>query len=120
MENVRDYLQAGDLFVFPSEREAFGISVAEAMACGLPAVTTDIRGLSDVVVAGETARVVPAGDGDALYDAICFILENDAVAGAMGVAARRRAEQCFSQTSVVASYVRLVRELAAPRGKRSG
>jgi glycosyltransferase involved in cell wall biosynthesis len=118
VENVRDYLQASDFFVFPSEREAFGISVAEAMACALPVVTTSIKGLSDVVVEGETARVVPAGDGGALYDAICFVIENEAVAQAMGEAARRRAEQCFSQTGVVGGYLHLVRGLA-PKNKRA-
>ena len=38
VENVHEYLQVADIFVFPTENEAFGISLIEAMACGLPAI----------------------------------------------------------------------------------
>ncbi|MDH4030659.1 MAG: glycosyltransferase, partial [Chromatiales bacterium] len=110
--NVRDYLQAADVFVFPSEREAFGISVAEAMACALPVVTTDIEGISDVVVPGQTASVVAPGDGPALVDAICSLFDDEASAVALGDAGRRRAVEYFSETSVVASYLEMAVSLS--------
>ena len=113
--NVRDYLQAADVFVFPSEREAFGISVAEAMACALPVVTTNIEGISDVVVPGQTASVVVPGDGPALLDAICSLFGDEARAAALGDAGRRRAVEYFSETSVVSSYLEMAVSLSPSR-----
>jgi glycosyltransferase involved in cell wall biosynthesis len=50
VQNVSIYLQAADIFVFPTEKEAFGISLIEAMACGLPVISTDVGGLKDIIV----------------------------------------------------------------------
>ena len=49
------YLNAMDVFAFPSQSEGFGMALLEAMACGLPAVTTDQSGTQDVIQDGETA-----------------------------------------------------------------
>ena len=49
------YLNAMDVFAFPSQSEGFGMALLEAMACGLPAVTTDQSGTQDVVHDGDTA-----------------------------------------------------------------
>lgn len=111
VENVVDYLQAADLFVFPSHRESFGISVAEAMACGLPVVATDIEGLSDVIIHGETAMTVPVNDGDRLCDAVSYLLQNPAAQQSMGLAGRHRAERNFSETRIIDKYLELIRSL---------
>jgi glycosyltransferase involved in cell wall biosynthesis len=52
VQNVDEYLKASDVFVFPTTNEAFGISVIEAMACGLPVVATNVGGLKDILVHG--------------------------------------------------------------------
>jgi glycosyltransferase involved in cell wall biosynthesis len=102
--NVHEYLQAADLFVFPSEREAFGISVIEAMACGLPIVTTTVDGIRDVIRPGVDALGVPPRDDDALAEAILRVLEGGAEIRDLGTAARRRAVESFSTDQVVAAY----------------
>jgi glycosyltransferase involved in cell wall biosynthesis len=109
--NVHEYLQAGDLFVFPSEREAFGISVIEAMACGLPIVTTCIDGIKDIVRPGVDALVVPPGDDGALAAAMMQALDGGEAIAAMAAAARQRVLQRYSDGSVVAAYRDLLTEV---------
>ncbi len=108
---VGDYLRAADLFVFPSQRESFGISVIEAMACGLPVIASDIPGLSDVVVPEVTARLIPPQDEDALRGAITSLLNDRELQAQLGMAGRRRAEQNFSETRVIQSYADLIGDL---------
>ena len=110
VENIRDYLHAADLFVFPSRKESFGISVAEAMACGLPVAASDIPGLSDVVVPGVTAHVFPPNNADALYQIVCSLLNDDSLREQMGSAGRQRAETHFAEGAIIDSYVKLIRQ----------
>jgi glycosyltransferase involved in cell wall biosynthesis len=104
VERVHEYLQASDLFVFPTEREAFGISVVEAMACGLPIVTTTVDGVRDVVRPGVDALVVPPGDPAALARALRRVQAGNAALPDLGAAARERAVGDFSTGRVVAAY----------------
>lgn len=111
VRNVADYLRAADLFVFPSENEAFGISVIEAMACGLPVITTAAGGLRDLVQPHENGLVVPAGEHQPLYDALDTLLRQPTLAARLGDAARRTAEAHYSTASVIDRYVSLLAEL---------
>lgn len=63
-----DLLAAATVFAFPSRYEGFGLPTLEAMAAGVPVVTTDVPALVEVV--GEAATVVPRGDEEALADAL--------------------------------------------------
>jgi len=102
--NVHAWLQAADLFVFPSEREAFGISIIEAMACGLPIVTTTVDGIRDVVRPGIDVLGVAPKDDEALAAAVCRVLEGGAEIHALAGAARQRAVEAFSSDRVVEAY----------------
>jgi glycosyltransferase involved in cell wall biosynthesis len=104
VENVHEYLQASDVFVFPTEREAFGISIIEAMGCGLPIVTTRVEGVMDVVRSGIDALLVTAGDDDALASAIETALGGGPAVAAMSSAARERAVRAYSSPAVVTAY----------------
>lgn len=53
-KNIQNYLQASDIFCFPSEREGFGLSLIEASSCELPVVCTDIYGLKDTMINNVT------------------------------------------------------------------
>jgi teichuronic acid biosynthesis glycosyltransferase TuaC len=63
-------LSAADLFVLATRREGWANVFLEAMACGLPVVTTDVDGNPEVVCRDELGEVVPFGDAPALRDAI--------------------------------------------------
>jgi rhamnosyl/mannosyltransferase len=110
------YYHASDVFVLPSiERsEAFGIVQIEAMAAGLPLISTELgTGTSWVNVHGETGLVVPPRDPAALAAAINTLLGNADQRRAMGEAARARAQAEFTVERMVdrvcAEYERLLR-----------
>ncbi len=78
-------------FVLPSRHEPWGLIVNEAMAAGCPVVvSSDVGAAADLVVEGTTGYTYPAGDVEALADALAKILHSPARADAMGVAAQQR------------------------------
>ena len=107
------FMAAADIFLLPSHREGFGATVIEAAACGTPTIGTRIYGLTDAVADGETGMLVSVRDSTALADAIIRLVEDDRLRVAMGDAARRRVERCFTQahltTAAAAYYDRLLR-----------
>jgi glycosyltransferase involved in cell wall biosynthesis len=111
VDDVAPYLQAADVYVLPSENEAFGISLVEAMACGLPAVATTVGGLADILRDGATGIAAPAGDPGPLGEALDRLLERPAERDSMGARAREVARAEFSATAVVNRYVELVDRL---------
>ena len=117
VQNVHEYLQASDLFVFPSEREAFGISVIEALACSLPVITTTAGGLSDIVTAGQTAIVFPVGDVEALETAIERVLREEARVREIAAAGRELVIQKYSQSRILEQYARLLADLHDSNGE---
>ena len=111
----RSALAAATLLVLPSEWEAFGIVLAEAMACGTPVVATRVGGAPDVVQDGVTGRLVEHGDVDALAGAMDALLADDGLRARMGAAGKARAFAAFSWDAVVESTEALYREVAGVR-----
>jgi glycogen synthase len=103
------------VFACPSVYEPFGIINLEAMACERPVVASDVGGIPEVVVPGETGLLVPPADPRALADALNRVLRDRAAAHAMGRAGRRRVEEHFSWTMVAARTHRMYQELLEER-----
>jgi len=114
--DVPRLLAASDIFVLPSWREGMPRSIIEAMASGLPVVATDIRGCREEVVHGETGRLVPARNSQALADALIELIESPQLRSRMGAAARRRAEQHFSEDLVIQRQEKIYRQLFREKG----
>jgi glycosyltransferase involved in cell wall biosynthesis len=89
------YYQAADLFVSTSLMEGFGLAIAEAMACGIPVVATQVGSIPEVVSDGKTGLLVPVNNNQALYQAIARLIENSQLAQQMGQAGQNRVEALF-------------------------
>ena len=103
-----------DLLVLPTLHDGFGYVVAEAMACGLPVITTDRCGAAEWVRDGESGWVVPAANGDALAAALDRALHRSTDLREMGRAARRTIESAAGAHART-ELVQLVRDHATHR-----
>jgi glycosyltransferase involved in cell wall biosynthesis len=113
VNNVHQYLQASDFFVFPTKREAFGISIIEALACEIPVVTTATGGIRDIVTDRENALVVPVDDEKALGRAIETALQGGDAIASMAKSGRRLAIERYSERNVLQRYSQLVADLSS-------
>ncbi len=102
--DIAPLLQQSSLLILSSVEEGLPNVVLEAMAAGLPVVATDVGGLSEVVVHGETGWLVAPKDVPALGDAISHLLTHDSVRVAFGQAGRKRVEQRFSLAAMVRQH----------------
>jgi teichuronic acid biosynthesis glycosyltransferase TuaC len=95
-ETIPRWLNASDVFVLPSYNEGLPNVVLEAMACGLPVLSTDVGGTSEAVVQGETGYLVDPGSADALVEPMEALLRDSGQRERLGRAGRRRAVEDFS------------------------
>lgn len=116
---VEQFLAASDVFVLPSYREGFGSVAIEAEAMGLPAIVTDIPGLSDAVRRDETALFVPKADADALYLAMEQLCADPALRRTLGAVAQTFAASGFEQKElfrrIAADRIALIEEARASK-----
>jgi glycosyltransferase involved in cell wall biosynthesis len=100
-----------DISVLCSRKEGFPNSILEAMAAGKPVVATDVGGVGDAVVDGETGILVPCGDVERLAVALESLLADPARGRAMGASGRERARARHSPAAALAAlesvYIRL-------------
>jgi glycosyltransferase involved in cell wall biosynthesis len=115
--NVPDILAALDLFVLPSLWEGLPLAILEAMAAELPVVATAVGGVPELVIDGETGRLVAPGDALALAQAIVSILTHPAQAAAMGAAGWRRVMADFGAEPITQQLESLYTRLAARKRK---
>ena len=96
MDELARLYRTAALYVVSSDEEGLGLTILEAMASGRPVVSTACGGPSTTVLDGETGRLVPVGDAEALGDAMADVLGAPEQADAMGDRGRERIEEHFS------------------------
>jgi glycosyltransferase involved in cell wall biosynthesis len=106
--DVPHIIPAFDVFALSSKSEGLPLVVPEAMAAGLPIVTTAVGGLPSVVDEGVTGMLVPVEE-DALRGALKKLVDDHALAKRMGEAARNTALQRYSADRMVEAYLALYR-----------
>jgi glycosyltransferase involved in cell wall biosynthesis len=98
------YYSIADIAIFPSiANETFGISIAEAMACGMPVISTNVGGIPEVVHKGS-GFLVPPKDDNFLAEAIETLLLNDSLREEMGKAGRKWIVENFSWDIVIEKF----------------
>lgn len=114
VEDVERYMQASDVFVFPSRREGFGTVQTEAMACGLPCVVNDLPGLSCDIYPDESVGFrVQDNDVDEYVRILEDLIADPEKRKAIGSAARKRVESEFSLDVVADKYIAFYQQLLA-------
>lgn len=111
---IRESLAAASVFVLPCIEEKSGgmdilpTVITEAMAAGLPVVSTRLAGIPEMVIDGKTGFLVAPGDPGAVADAIQKLLSNPSEARAMGAAGRRHSESIFSEDVTIPQLLALL------------
>lgn len=111
MEELRELYRMSSLFVLPSNEEGLGIVILEAMACGLPVISTDCGGPATAIVAGETGLLTAVGDAESLAEAVGSLSEDPGRRLQMGAAGRKRIEERFTIERAGAVYLNEYRRL---------
>lgn len=111
---VREYAKAA-LAVVPSVYEGFGLPAGEAMACGVPVISTTGGALPEVV--GNAGIVVPPADSDALAKAITKLLDNPDMARSLAAAGYKRVQEKFTWKRAAEKTVEAYREAISGYGR---
>ena len=112
--DIPDVLGATDIFVLSSDYEGNPLSVIEAMAAGLPIVSTAAGGVPELMQSGKEGLIVQPGRAEELSEAMMTLLKDPALRKAMGAAAAARAKQKFDVAAMVRAYEELYDEISVP------
>ncbi len=104
-DSIETVLPQADLFLSASETESFGLSMLEAMSCGVPCVSTAVGGVAEVL--GDTGDLTPFADPSALAAAALRLLVDGDLHARRSAAARQRAVEHFATEKVLAAYLDL-------------
>lgn len=114
--DVNELLRTFGVFVLPSISEGISNTIIEAMATGLPVVATNVGGNPELVVDGETGFLVPPGDATAMAQALHRYVNDAELRSVHSRAARARADELYSMTSMMDGYYTLYRDVVQATG----
>jgi glycosyltransferase involved in cell wall biosynthesis len=114
-ERLPHLLSAANVYVTATLADNLPYTVLEAMACAIPVVATNVGGVPEEVIHGETGLLVPPSNPHKLGAAIVEVLADGDKARTMGANGRRRAESVFSMEQFVNSYERLFAKMSSMR-----
>ncbi len=102
--HVERLIPQADVLLLPSELESFGLAALEGMACGLPAVATNVGGVPELVTHGEDGFLEDVGDVDAQAERVIELLSSESLYKKMSAAARNTAGTRFCSSLIIPQY----------------
>jgi L-malate glycosyltransferase len=103
-EGLVEILSSSDIFLIPSQSESFGLAALEAMACGLPVVSSSVGGLPELVRHNESGFIAEIGDVERMAKYTIELLSNEKKYTLFSENARQRAVTQFDTSKVVPMY----------------
>ncbi len=100
-----EILNAADIFLMPSQSESFGLSALEAMACGVPVVSSSVGGLPELIIHNETGYIAEIGDIDRMAKYVIDLLTNEKKYSIFSKNSRERAVKYFDKNLIVPKYI---------------
>lgn len=114
-ENMPDRYRQMDILIMPTVREGFGLSIAEAMSCGLPVVASDCSAIPELVDDGKGGFLCPVGDVDAFAEKINILAGSPNLRKEMGQYNRAKVEKLFTLDRMAKEYRELFEEVLESR-----
>ena len=115
---VADYYRAADVYVHAARAENLPLTVIEAMACGVPVVASDVGGVPELVVEGETGLLLDVGDARGMAEAIVALLDDAGRRREMATAGVARVASGFTLERQVDAYLGWYAEILAEQPAR--
>ena len=112
-EAIEEILSVCDLFILPSERESFGLSALEAMACEVPVISTNAGGLAEVNIHGKTGYTSEIGNYEEMAQFALDLLQNEEKLESFRHAALEQAKK-FNLEDIRLQYIELYKKLIKP------
>ncbi|TSB46938.1 N-acetyl-alpha-D-glucosaminyl L-malate synthase BshA [Alkalicoccobacillus porphyridii] len=103
-KHLAELLSISDIMLLLSEKESFGLVALEAMACGVPVIGTNIGGIPEVIIDGESGYLCKVGDVEAVASRAVELINNRSLHQQFKEAARSRVLEQFHSNSIVAKY----------------
>ncbi|MFC1554046.1 N-acetyl-alpha-D-glucosaminyl L-malate synthase BshA [candidate division KSB1 bacterium] len=108
---IQDYLSISDLFISASETESFGLSVLEAMSCGIPVIAPRVGGIPEVVISGENGYLIEDHDIDVFINAASEILGDKNLHKNFSDSCIERVRSQFSFDQIVSEYEQFYKKI---------
>lgn len=106
-DDVAHVISMADVMLLPSEKESFGLVALEAMACGVPTVSSDAGGLPELIKHGVTGYTAPVGDTDAMAAYVRKLLTDPVLYDQVSESCIQRANECFGDRMITGLYERI-------------
>ncbi len=104
-DGLVEILNSADLFLIPSQSESFGLAALEAMACGIPVVSSSVGGLPELIRHNETGFIAEIGDIDRMAKYSIDLLTNEKKYKIFSENSRKRAVENFDKSIVLPQYL---------------
>ncbi len=111
VEDVDSWLKTCHIFVLMSRWEGFPISILEAMRIGLPVIASDVGGINEQIIDGETGYLVPRDNIPLLRDRLIRLIQNPQLRNRMGLAGKKRFQNFFTVEKMLKLHRELYSEL---------